>query len=316
MQDQERVVGIDVSKKSLDIGTSWTQEHWQADNSPEGIEALVKRLAGLKPALIVLEATGGLEMPCAAAVAAAGIQVAVVNPRRVRDFAKAAGVLAKTDRIDALVLADFGAKMKPKVRPLPDAQQVELKALLGRRRDLVAMIVMEKNRRGSARAAKVRDNLDRTISFLKAQLADIDSDLDGHIRDSPAWCAAEELVRTVPGVGPVLARTLIGDLSELGRLSGKEISSLVGVAPLARDSGKMTGKRIIWGGRASVRAALYMAALSGMKHNPILKAHYHRLVARGKPKKVALVACMRKLLVILNAMMRDQRPWRQIETAA
>ncbi|HEX9843566.1 MAG TPA: IS110 family transposase [bacterium] len=316
MQERSVSVGVDVSKDRLDVHVRPSGERWSCEQSPEAHEALADRLGDLKPQRIVLEATGGLELAVVAVLGARGLPVVVVNPRQVRDFAKAMGRLAKTDSIDAEVLALFGERMQPPVRPLPDAASAELDALVGRRRQLVEMLTMEKNRLHSARGRQVRASIQTIIAALQAQLSDVDRDLQQAVLDSPLWRARADLLRSVPGVGKVLSTTLIAELPELGTLSPKALAALVGVAPLNRDSGKQRGQRSIWGGRAPVRSALYMGALVATRHNPYLRAFYARLRARGKPAKVALVACMRKLLCILNAMLRDNQPWRPMATAA
>jgi transposase len=313
-------VGIDVSKSSLDVATSPSGPAWRAANDAEGIDPLVARITGLNPALVVLEATGRYEAPCAAALAAAGIPTAVVNPRQVRDFARSMGRLAKTDALDAAVLALFAERVRPEPRPLPDAASEALAAILARRRQLLQMLVAEKNRAHVA-APAVRKSLAKHVRWLERELAGVDDDLADDdlakaIRESPVWRAKEDLLRGVPGVGRVLATTLLADLPELGRLSRREIAALVGVAPINRDSGSFRGQRSVWGGRATVRTALYMGALAAVRSNPSVRSNppvralYERLVARGKPKKVALVACMRKLLVTCNAVLRDGTPWR------
>ena len=255
-----------------------------------------------------MEATGGFEVATAAALTAAGIAVVVANPRQVRDFAKSTGQLAKTDQIDARILALFAERVRPEVRPLPDEEARALDAMVGRRRQILGMIVAEKNRLGFALPA-VQKGIKKHIRWLERQLGEVDADLDGLIRRSPVWKAKHDLLRDVPGVGPHLARTLIAELPELGRLSNKQIAALVGVAPLARDSGVLRGKRMVWGGRAPVRSALYLSIWSASKWNPVIRLFYRRLRDRGKPPKVAQVACMRKLLTILNAMVRDGRRW-------
>jgi transposase len=312
----EAFVGIDVSKQRLDVAVSPCGEAWSAEQAADEIEALARRIQKHNPTLVVLEATGGLEMPIAGELAALGVPVAIVNPRQARDFAKATGQLAKTDRIDALMLAQFARAVRPPVRPLPDAQTQELEAVLARRRQLIAMLTAEKNRLHAARVEKVRTSIQRTIAWLEKQLQAIDGDLDRMIRTSPAWRVKDDLLKSVPGVGRVLALTLITELPELGSLNRKEIAALVGVAPLNRDSGAFRGQRRIWGGRAAIRATLYMSALTATQYNPTIRAYYRRLLSRGKPKKVALTACMRKILVILNVMARTQTPWRQIPAAA
>ena len=301
-------VGIDVSKATLDIAVLPTGEAWQVANDATEIDTLIARIVALSPALVVLEATGRYEAPCAAALAAAGVQVAVVNPRQVRDFAKATGRLAKTDTLDASVLALFAERVRPEPRPLPDAQSEALAAILARRRQLLQMLVAEKNR-GHVAAASVQKSIAKHIKWIERELSGVDDDLAKAVRESPVWRVKEDLLLGVPGVGRVLAVTLLAELPELGRLTRREIAALVGVAPLNRDSGVFRGQRSVWGGRATVRAALYMGALAAVRSNPPIKAFYARLVAKGKPKKVALVACMRKLLVTCNAVVRDGAAW-------
>jgi transposase len=300
-------VGIDVSKAQLDIALR-PDGQFVVPNDETGIAHVVERLRVLPIALIVLEATGGLELPLIGALVAAKLPVVVVNPRQVRDFAKATGKLAKTDPLDAQILAHFADVIRPAPRPLPDEQTHALAALLARRRQLIEMLTAEKNRLSSARHA-VRKSVTAHIRWLEQQVAQIDRDLAHTIRESPVWREKDDLLRTVPGVGPGLARTLIVDLPELGTLGRKQIAALVGVAPLNRDSGTLRGKRTVWGGRAHVRAALYMAALVASRCNPVIRAFYQRLCAAGKAKKVALTACMRKLLTILNAMVKHRTPW-------
>ncbi len=302
-------VGIDVSKDHLDIAVSPTGDTFSVANDAPGITDAVQRLAPLHPKLVVLEATGGLQMPVAAALASAGLPLSMVNPRQVRDFAKATGRLAKTDRLDAQVLAHFAQAVQPVPHPLPDAQTQELTALLTRRRQVVEMLTAEKNRLRATRSEVVRQRVQDHIRWLEQELAGLDRDLDHTIRESPLWCEKDNLLRSVPGVGPVVSVTLLADLPELGTLSRHQIAALVGVAPLNRDSGRFRGKRMVWGGRGRVRAALYMAALSATRYNPIIKAFYHRLCGAGKARKVALTACMRKLLTILNAMLKHRQAW-------
>lgn len=301
-------VGIDVCKDSLEVAQRPDGEAWRLSNDGRGIAALVERLAQSRPTLVILEATGGMEMPLVRALVAAQLPAVVVNPRQVREFARATGRLAKTDTIDAHVLAQFGEAVQPEIRPLPDAATQELSALLTRRRQLIEMLTAEKNRLRSA-ARTVRGDIEDHIHWLECRLSDLDDDLDQAIRSSPLWRERHDLLRSTPGVGPVLSRTLLAELPELGAINRKEIAALVGVAPLNRDSGHFRGKRRVWGGRAHVRSALYMAALVATRRNPVIKAFYERLLAMGKPKKVALTACMRKLLTILNAMARDHRSW-------
>jgi transposase len=315
MMDQERFVGIDVSKELLDVAAAPDGESQQYSNDENGIRQLVEHLQALAPALIVLEATGNLELPAAAALTAAGLQVAIVNPRQARDFAKATGRLAKTDKIDAAALAEFAQKVEPEPRPIPDQQRQRLNALMSRRRQLLGMLVQEKNRLTSAHP-DLHADLREHIAWLQQKLDDLDRDLRSELRRSPICREKEQLLRKVPGVGPVLTSTLLIELPELGQINHRQIASLVGVAPLNRDSGRRRGKRSCWGGRAKVRRVLYMAALSASRHNPIISQFYTRLLAAGKPEKVALTACMRKLLIILNAMIRDMQPWQPTRVAA
>ena len=306
-------VGIDVAKGWLDVAQRPGGEAWRVSSDETGVAALVERLKGVRPTLVVLEATGGLQIPAVAALAAAGLRTVVVNPRQVRQFAGATGRLAKTDAIDAQVLAQFGEAVRPEVRPLPDAATQELSALVNRRRQLIEMLTAEKNRLRLA-TEKVRPNIEAHIRWLEGELLDLEGGLGDVIRSSPVWRERDNLLRSVPGVGPVLASVLLADLPELGRLNRKEVAALVGVAPLNRDSGLFRGRRTVWGGRSQVRAALYMAALVATRFNPAIRAFYERLVAAGKPKKVALTACMRKLLTMLNAMVRDETSWQIVSS--
>jgi transposase len=304
-------IGIDVSQARLDIalrpGAPFSVPHDDA-----GIAVVVDQLRRLSPTLIVLEATGALETALTSALVAAALPVVVVNPRQVRDFAKASGQWAKTDRLDAQTLAHFADVMRPTPRPLPDEQARALTALLARRRQLVEMLTAEKNRLLTA-PATIRKSLRTHIAWLERELAHTDTDVAETIRQSPAWREKEELLRSVPGVGPVLASTLLAQLPELGTLTHKQIAALVGVAPLNRDSGTLRGQRTVWGGRAQVRAVLYMNAVVAARFNPVIRTFYQRLQTAGKAKKVALTACMRKLLVILNAMLKHRTPWRHEE---
>ena len=302
-------VGIDVAKDRLDVHVLPSGEALAFSNDDAGVSRITTLLAGLPAALVVLEATGGYEARLAADLAAAGLPVAVVNPRQVRDFARATGRLAKTDRIDAALLALFAERIRPEPRPMPDAQAQALAELVARRRQVVEMIVMEGNRRRCARNPKVRAAIDATLAVLRAQLAGLDGDIESAVRTSPLWRATEDLLRSVPGIGGVTARTLIADLPELGHLDRRRLAALVGVAPVNRDSGQQRGYRAIAGGRASLRNALFMATLVAVRRNAVLKAHYDALVARGRPKKVALIACIRRLLGILNAIVRTKTPW-------
>jgi transposase len=313
---QSIFVGIDVSKERLDVAVRPTAEQWSVGNDVEGIAALVEKLKLLAPALVVLEATGGYQAPVVAALGVALVPVAVINPRQARDFAKASGKLAKTDRIDALVLAHFGEAMRPEPRPLPEEGAIELDAKLTRRRQILEMITAEGHRLAACTAEDVRKGIKAHINWLRHQLSDVNKDLDRTVRSSPLWREKDSLLRSVPGVGRILSTTLLTELPELGRLNRREIAALVGVAPLNRDSGKLKGKRAVWGGRASVRATLYMATLTASRFNPVIRAFYARLVAAGKPKKVALVAAARKLLTILNAMIRSSSAWVPVERIA
>ncbi|MGH7524381.1 MAG: IS110 family transposase [Gemmatimonadales bacterium] len=304
----ESFIGIDVSKATLDIASLPDGESWSVTNDDPGLAELAPRLLALAPSLVVLEATGGFESPAVAALAKAGLPVVVVNPRQVRDFAKAMGRLAKTDALDAAMLAAFAQRVRPAPRPLPDEAAQLLESLVTRRRQLIEMLTAEKNRLGFARGP-VRRDITQHIQWLEKRLNEVDGELRDAVAASPLYHAKAELLRSVPGVGPVTAVTLLASLPELGRLSRHEIAALVGVAPMNRDSGTARGKRMVWGGRAPVRAALYMAALVGIKHNAVIRRFYERLRAAGKPFKVAATACMRKLLTILNAMVHQQQPW-------
>jgi transposase len=303
-------VGIDVAKHRLEVHLRPSGESFTIDYREEEVAALVERLVALEPTLIVLEATGGLEVRLAAALAAAALPVAVVNPRQVRSFARAMGRLAKTDRLDAKVIARFAEAVRPPVRPLPDETTRHLGALVARRRQLLAMLVAERNRRQAADRA-LHERIDAHLRWLENALAEIEGDLDGAVRDSPVWRAKEELLRSVPGVGPVSARTLLAQLPELGSLTRRQVAALVGVAPFNRDSGKMRGRRTIWAGWAALRACLYMAAVAARGSNPVIASFYRRLRLAGKPAKLALTACMRKLVVTLNAMLRTNTAWKQ-----
>jgi transposase len=301
-------VGIDVAKAQLDIALRPTGERWAVTNDETGMAALVARLQAAQPTLIVLEATGGYHRAVVAVLAAAALPLVVINPRQVRDFAKATGQLAKTDVLDARAVAHFAEAVRPAPRPLPDAQTEELRALLARRRQLIAMRTAEQNRLENA-PRRLRADIEAHIAWLNQRVAALDDDLDTTLRASPVWRERETLYRSVPGIGPVCARTLVLDLPELGTLSRQRIAALVGVAPFNRDSGTLRGTRTTWGGRAHVRATLYMSTLVAVRYNPVLKRFYERLRTAGKVAKVALTACMRKLLTILNAMVKHQKPW-------
>jgi transposase len=301
-------VGIDVSKDHLDVAVASGEKGWQVPNSEAGLQAVGEELAALHPVLVVLEATGGLELPVLGSLAAREMPVVAVNPRQVREFGRSMGKLAKTDGIDAHLLALFAERVRPPVRPLPGEAAQTLGALMARRRQLVEMLTAEKNRMGSA-LKPLRKGIQQHIDWLSQSLAELDGELGDFLRQSPIWREKEDLLKSVPGVGDVLARTLVAELPELGQLNRKQIAALAGVAPFNRDSGKMRGKRAVWGGRAPVRAALYMATLTATRFNPVIRIFYQRLLAAGKLKKVALVACMRKLLTILNAMLKHRTSW-------
>ncbi len=303
------IVGIDVSKDRLDVAVRPSGEAFAVSRDAAGVEQLVARLRKLSPHLVALEATGGFETVVAAALGAAGLPVVVVNPAQVRAFAKALGQRAKTDPIDAGVIAHFAEATNLEPRPLPDEQTRLLADLVGRRRQIVAMIGAERQRQQRVTAPRPRKSIARLIKALEKELASLDADIDDAVQGSPAWRAKEELLTSVPGVGPVITRTLVAELPELGQLGHKQITALVGLAPFTRQSGKWRGKSCIGGGRTAVRAAIFMGAMVAKKHNPVLKAFFDRLVAAGKPKLVALIAVARKLLIILNAIVRDNRPW-------
>jgi transposase len=305
----KEAVGIDVSKDSLDVATYATDKGWHFPDSRGGISQLTQMLTEVMPALVVLEATGGYETPLAMALRKAAIPCAVVNPREVRDFAKATKKLAKTDAIDARVLAHFAAVIRPEPRPLSDEQTQELEAIMTRRRQLMDMLTAEKNHLHVARQPVI-EAIKCHIEYLTKQLAQIDSDLQLRIEESPLQRDKYSLLRSVPGVGPSLSATLLVELPELGTLNRRQIAALAGVAPINHDSGARRGKRSIWGGRPQVRAMLYMSALVAARHNPVINQYYIRLCATGKAKKVALVACMRKLLTVLNSMLKHHVPWR------
>jgi transposase len=311
----DRFVGIDVSKHQLDIAVRPGDERWTTPNTPDAFGPLIKRLAARQPTLIVLEATGGLEAAVVAELAYAGLPVAVVNPKRVREFARASGRLAKTDQLDAAVLAHFAEAIRPPVRPLPTAESDRLAALVTRRRQVLDMLTAERNRQRTAPSA-MRQRIAAHITWLDAEAQALDDELRQFIDQNPTWHATDDLLQSAPGVGPVTAMTLVADLPELGHLDRQEIAALVGVAPMNRDSGHKRGKRRTQGGRAHVRSVLYMAALSASRFNPVIRTFYQRLVQRGKEHKVALTACMRKLLVILNAMVKNQEPWRHADKIA
>jgi transposase len=305
-------VGMDVSQGTVDVAVQ-PGTVFQITNDERGIADAIERLQGLPPTLIVLEATGGLEVPLAGALAAAGLPVVVINPRQVRDFARATGQLAKTDRLDAQILARFAEAIRPPVRPVPDEQTQALAALVARRRQLIEMITAEKNRVRLA-ARPIQKRVHAHIAWLEKDLENLNADLTTMMRQSPVCREQADVLRSVPGVGPVLTTTLLANLPELGTLTRKEVAALAGVAPFPRDSGTLKGRRAIWGGRAHVRAALYMAALVATRRNPVIRTFYQRLCQAGKAKKLALTACMRKLLTILNAMVKSRTLWRRDAT--
>jgi transposase len=305
---QNAYVGIDVALNKLDVSSRPGGESWSMDNTDTGVSQLTAVMVEHQPKLIVLEATGGLETLAASSLMAAGLAVAVVNPRQVRDFAKSTGRLAKTDALDAQVIAHFGEAVQPTPRPLPDEQTQRLVALLTRRRQLVEMLTAERNRLRSTRA-ELKVSVQAHIAWLEAQVEHLDQELDQTVKDSPSWRAKEDLLRSAPGVGPIVARTLMAELPELGKLNRKEIAALVGLAPFNDDSGRRRGRRAIWGGRAAVRSVLYMGTLAAIRFNPVIAAFHARLTQKGKVAKVVITACMHKLLVILNAMVRDGSYW-------
>lgn len=306
---EERFVGIDVASEHVDVCVRPEGERRRFESGAD-YEELVAYLKPLRPTLVVLEATGGYEAPVAATLATAGFAVAVVNPRQVRDFARATGKLAKTDRLDAEAIAHFAQAVRPAVRALPDEQTRELTALVVRRRQLVEMLVAEQNRLRMCSSARTKKDIEKHLQWLRKRIESHDQDIGRSVRQSPLWREKDDLLQSVPGIGPVTSSTLLVSLPELGTLDRRKVAALVGVAPLNRDSGTLHGKRTIWGGRSTVRAILYMAATSAVQHNPGIQATYGRLLAAGKPKKLALVACMRKLLTIANAVLRDHTPWR------
>jgi transposase len=303
---QDVFVGIDVSKDALDLHALPHGAQARFPNDQSGIRNLVAWVKSHHASLVVLEATGGFEMPVTAELAAEGIPVSVINPRQVRDFARALGILAKTDRIDAAVLARFAQDVRPMPRPLPNPMEQLFSALVARRRQLIDMRTSEQNRLTSITPQRVQKSIEKTVAFLQRQIDQIDAEIDDTIKRSPLWREKDNLLQSVPGIGPQTSRTLLAELPELGRLNRQQIAALVGVAPLNRDSGLLRGKRTIWGGRHSVRNALYMAALSASRHNPTIRTFYQRLRHAGKPPKVALIACTRKLLILLNTMTRTQ----------
>jgi len=302
-------VGLDVSKKVLELAIHESDYRRCYPNKASAFAELITELITLEPARIVVEATGGLEKPVVAAMHTAGLPVVVINPRQVRHFARALGQLAKTDRLDARVLAHYGAAIKPPLRPIKSAAEQDLDALVGRRGQLVGILIAEKNRRATAPNDRVRAEIDEHIEWLEGRIAALDRQLKALMQSSATWKHTNQILRSVPGFGPVVSFTLLADLPELGKLNRQQISKLVGLAPLNRDSGQKHGPRHIYGGRASVRSMLYMATLTAIRYNPVIKAFYERLIANHKVFKVAITACMRKLLAIVNLMVRNGTPW-------
>ena len=311
MNQKSFFIGIDVAKTRLDVAVRPTDQQWQVTYTEKGIQELVEQITEFHPTLVLLEASGGLELPMVAALAVANLPVVVVNPRQVRDFARATGKLAKTDALDAQVLAHFAEAIRPLPRSLPDTDTQSLTALVTRRNQVMSMLVAEKNRLRTSQPP-VNQRIQLHVDWLEHELGEIDQGLKEMLRNSPAWREKENLLRTVPGVGPQLAVSILAYLPELGNLDRKRIAALVGVAPFNRDSGTLRGKRAVWGGRSRIRAALYMATLVASRHNPAISAFYQRSLAAGKAKKVALTACMRKLLVILNAMLKHHTSWQSL----
>ena len=309
MDQPPMFVGIDVAKDRLDVHLRPTAEAFVVARNGEGLQSLVARLAALRPALIVLEATGGFEITVAAALAGAGLPLVVVNPRQIRDFARATGRLAKTDSLDAAAIALFAERIRPEPKAVPDQAARQLAELVTRRQQIIEMIGAESNRRRQARNQRLAKRLDAHLGWLQKELTGIETDLDQAVRESPVWRDKQDLLKSVPGIGSTTARTLLAQLPELGALDRRRIAALVGVAPINRDSGCFRGRRMIAGGRSAVRNVLYMATLAASRYNDKIKAIYQRLVTAGRPKKLALVAAMRKLLTILNAILRDQIPW-------
>ena len=312
MAKDSTTVGIDVSRDALDIWLHPAGECWRVDYDTDHILELVEALGRVAPQVIVMEATGGLEIPLAAGLAGAGLSVAVINPRQSRDFARSTGRLAKTDRLDARLLAEYGAAVNPEPRPLPDAEQRELQELVSHRQGLVDARTAERNRLARTTSALVRDRIQACIDWLAQQISQADADIAELIRSNQTWQEQSQLLQSVPGIGPVVSSVLIARLPELGRLNHKEIAALAGLAPFNRDSGQWRGRRSIWGGRRTVRSALYMATVSATRFNPAIKTFYQRLRQAGKPAKVALTASMRKLLSILNAIARNRQPWHPV----
>lgn len=304
-------IGVDISKDRLDIANNSKSEVWSEPNNDSGVCSLVEKLTSLKPCLVVMEATGGLETLLYSSLVSAGLPAVVINPRQIRNFAKALGKLAKTDAIDAWVLAHFGSLMRPEIRPIKDEQTRELASLVARRRQLLGMRTAEKTRLRQTSDKWTKKDIKSLIKVFDKRLAKLEKEISNQIKNTPGWKEKDEIITSVPGAGPNLSSYLLANLTELGRLNRKEIATLVGVAPLNRDSGRFRGTRMVWGGRAQVRSALYMSALSASKYNPIIKGFYQRLIEKGKKPKVALTACMRKLLTIINSMVKNNSTWDQ-----
>lgn len=314
MEKEQFYVGVDVSKEFLDVAVAMSDKKWHLSNNQAGIGKAIDIFKGMESAFVVFEATGGIELVFWAALTEAGIKSASVNPRQVRDFAKAKGKLAKTDDIDARVIADYGHAMHPREQSFPENQ--DFKEMVTRRSQLVEMITAEKNRFRATQTSSIKQNIRSHIEWLESKLDGVDKDLKKAIGSSPTWREKDEVLQSTPGVGPTLSVTLLTQLPELGSLNRHQIAALVGVAPLNRDSGMMRGKRMVWGGRPKVRGALYMATLAATRYNPVIRAFYQRLCSEGKPKKVALTACMRKLITILNSMLKNNSPWNNSDVLA
>jgi transposase len=306
--NQEIYIGVDISKENLDIALNTVKEKWRMSNDPAGIKKAIELIRRKSPVLVVFEATGGLELPFWQALTEVGIKAAPVNPRQIRDFAKAKGILAKTDNIDAQVIAQYGQAMQPKSQVFPDTQ--ELKEMIARRSQIIEMITAEKNRLKAARRPKIQQDIKINIEWLKSRLDGVDKDLEKAIKSNPEWRQKYELLESAPGIGNTTAISLVAGFTELGKLNRHQIAALAGVAPFNRDSGTMRGKRMVWGGRPRIRCALYMATLVATRCNPVIRKFYQRLCGQGKAKKVALTACMRKLLLILNSMLKHNTSWR------
>lgn len=307
MKKENSYAGVDISKENLDVAVDGSDQTWRFHNSPAGIKKAIEIFKGMSPVVVVFEATGGLELSLWHALTEAGVDAALINPRQIREFARAKGRLAKTDAIDAKIIAEYGQAFHPKPQPFPDTQ--ELKEMITRRSQIVDMITAEKNRFKASHRERIRQDINANIEWLKSRLDGVDKDLGKTIKANPEWREKFELLESTPGVGPATAAALVANFPELGTLNRHQVAALAGVAPLNRDSGRMRGKRTVWGGRSRVRNALYMATIVATCHNPVIRAFYNNLCARGKAKKLALTACMRKLLTILNSMLKYHVPW-------